>query len=715
MHSVVSNSAVSLDVQADVSTCVALLSNFDGMVYRMRRDPCWTVEFVSAGCLSLTGYAPHELVFNQVVSFEEITHAEDRQRVRCAIDTAVALGQRYNVEYRIVRKDGSVCWVVERGSVSSQQRATALPVSSGRPSTIEGFILDISERKQAEHALREAERRYRSIFENAIEGIFQSTPDNHYLTVNPSLARIYGYASPADLMANLRNISGQLYVDPARRCEFIRLMETDGYVTDFQSEVYRRDRSVIWISENARAVRDAAGKVLFFEGTVEDITKRKRHEAEIQYQASHDPLTGLYNRTALYAGIAQAIQAVQGNGGQVAVVFLDLDQFKYINDSLGHQVGDHYLRTVANRLRSCVRDSDMLARQGGDEFVLVLGNQHSPSDITHTVDRILGIVSRPWMINGLELQVTCSIGISLYPTDALDADSMLRHADTAMFKAKSLGRNTFQFYSDKMMDGGSDRLGLLSRLRQTLETSGLVLHYQPRQCLKTGRIVAAEALVRWPLPDGTLVSPADFIPLAEESGLIVQLGDWVLREACRQLRQWIDEGTGHVPISVNVSRVQLEREDLAGTIADILATYALPAALIELEVTESAVMGDVEKSLNTLRQLKALGVGVAIDDFGTGYSSLSYLRRFPVDTLKVDRSFMQDTPDDKESAGIVAAVIALAHTLGLSVVAEGVETAEAALFLQDLNCDQLQGYHFSRPVPADAFHALLLQGVTCVK
>jgi len=412
-----------------------LLANLDGMVYRCRDDDDWTMEFVSDGCLALTGYQPRDLLFNAAISYENITHPDDRSRVRDTINDCLAAKRRFELEYRIVRADGAVRWVWERG--------VGIYNADGGLDALEGFVQDVTARKEADQALLEAERRYRSIFENAIEGVFQSTPDGAYLAVNPALARIYGYKSPEDLIVSLRDIRHQLYVEPERRTEFMKLMAEFGSVSNFESRVYRRDGEIIWISENARAVHDDANALVFYEGTVEAITERKLYEAEIRHQATHDALTGLPNRTMLHNYLQRAIQSARQKGMLTAVVFVDLDQFKYINDSLGHQVGDELLKTVAQRLVSCVRESDMVARQGGDEFVLVLQHQPDEANITEVLQRILNAVSRPWLAGEREFLITCSIGVSRCPTDGRDVETLLKNADLAMYKAKELGATTF--------------------------------------------------------------------------------------------------------------------------------------------------------------------------------------------------------------------------------------------------------------------------------
>lgn len=678
-----------------------LLANLEGMVYRCRLDAHWTMEFVSEGCFALTGYTEEDLLFNSRISYDQITHPDDRQHVRDTILEAVQNNRRFDIEYRIVRADGSIRHVWERGTnISHDSKAWDI---------LEGFIQDVTERKQADEALREAERRYRSIFENAIEGIYQSTPNDGYLAVNPALARMYGYESPQQLISTLRDIDHQVYVDPQRRLEFKRLMSKHGVVTNFESRVHRRNGEIIWISENARSVYNSDGTLLFFEGTVEAITERKLHEAEIQFQATHDALTGLPNRTLLYDRMQQAVLHSERYGNLTAIAFLDLDQFKFINDSLGHQVGDELLKITAQRLTSCLRESDTVARQGGDEFVLLLTDQPNEEAITHTMQRVLHEVSQPWKANDLEFQITCSIGLTLCPDDGRDAETLLKNADSAMYKAKELGRNNFQYFSAEMNTSVTDRLELLNRLRQAISNEDFVLHYQPKVSLASHQIIGAEALVRWNSAHSGMVSPASFIPLAEETGLIIPLGEWVLRTACRQNRAWQEAGYPPIPISVNLSPRQLARGDIVEVVERILDETGLQPQYLELEITESVMTTDVEKSFALLTRLRTLGVQISLDDFGTGYSSLSYLKRFPVDTLKIDQSFVRDIATDQDSAAIVKAIISLGRNLNLTVLAEGIETEDQFRFLLENGCDEGQGYLMSKPVPNKNFVDLLTQ------
>lgn len=683
-----------------------LLANMDGMVYRCRNDAHWTMEFVSDGCYRLTGYQPAELLLNSQRSYESITHPEDRAQVRRMVDEAVRKRQRFDVEYRILHADGGYRWVWERG--------VGVFAADGELLAIEGLIQDVTDRKQAFQALREAERRYHSLFDNAIEGIFRTTPEGQYLDANPALARIYGFDSTEELASSLRDIRAQLYVDPERRSEFMRIVKARGSISGFESQVYRKNGDIIWISENARAVTDDNGVVLHYEGTVEDVTERKLYEARIQQQANYDTLTGLANRSLLNDRLQQAIMMAASYGTRLAVVFVDLDRFKYINDSLGHHVGDQLLCVMSQRLRACVRDADTVARLGGDEFVLLLNGLCDGDSVTALMERLLQEIGAPWVTQNGQFDVTCSVGVAMYPDDGEDAQTLLKHADSAMYRAKERGRNNFQFFTSELNAQMSERLELESGLRRALERDQFCLYYQPRIDLASGRIIGAEALMRWQVAPNEMMQPGRFIPLAEETGLIVPMGQWALREACRQNQRWRAAGLPSLVVAVNVSLRQFQRDDFLHAITDALEESGLPAGGLEIEVTESSVMHNAERLIDMLCNIKALGVHISVDDFGTGYSSLSYLKRFPVDRLKIDRSFVQDILFDKDGEAIVRTIIALGHNLGLKVVAEGVETAEQVQYLRDNDCDELQGFYYGRPMPAAEFEQLLRAGASAV-
>jgi diguanylate cyclase (GGDEF)-like protein len=443
-----------------------------------------------------------------------------------------------------------------------------------------------------------------------------------------------------------------------------------------------------------------------------DVTVARAMTEEMAHLAKHDSLTDLPNRLLLQDRISQAIVAARRNNVGVAVLFVDLDGFKNINDALGHAAGDRVLQSVAKCLTSCVRRSDTVSRHGGDEFVVLLSDIKKPSDAGITARKILTAITEEHQSNQRDLQLTASIGLSTYPEDGEDTEILLKHADTAMYESKRRGPNNYRFFNQDMNAGTIERQSIAVDLHGASERQEFALHYQPKINLQTGEITGAEALIRWMHPGRGLVSPLQFIPVAEESGHIVPIGQWVLREACRQTREWIDAGLHAVPVAVNVSSLEFRSAGFLENLRAVLKETCLDPRYLELELTESVLMQHAESSVSVLRALKSIGVRLAVDDFGTGYSSLSYLRKFPVDSLKVDQSFVRDLTTDTGDATIVSAVISMGKSLGQCVIAEGVETEEQMTFLQAHGCDEAQGYYFSKPVAADQFAKLLETGVT---
>ena len=467
-----------------------------------------------------------------------------------------------------------------------------------------------------------------------------------------------------------------------------------GVVEFFSTERRPRDDRLIRI---ARSIGSQIGQFI----------ARKEAEQNLTFFANHDTLTGLPNRAMFSQRLGQAVARAQRNARKMAVMFIDLDRFKVINDTLGHDAGDRLLQEAASRLRSCLREGDTIARQGGDEFVVLVEDLVDAGQAAGVAQKILENVSRPYMLSGQEFSVTASVGVSIYPEDATDVQALMKNADIAMYRAKDAGKNNFQFYSAQANRHTLERLALETDLRYALERGELQLHYQPKIDAQSGRLTGGEALIRWTHPARGVISPAQLIALAEETGLIIVIGDWVLRTACSDMKRWAAQGLPPVPMAINLSARQFGREGLAETIAATLREFALDASRLELEITESAVMDNAERAAAVLERLHAMGVRVALDDFGTGYSSLGYLKRFPVDIVKIDRSFISDIPQDKDDSAITRAVIAMAHSLQLKVVAEGVETAEQVRFLREHGCDELQGYRFGEPCDAAAFAGLL--------
>ncbi len=553
---------------------------------------------------------------------------------------------------------------------------------------------------------RENEQRYRIVVDNVKEVIFQADIFGAWTLLNPAWVEISGFSVDESIGQHWAR-----YVHPADRQVAMDAMHqvVRDSCSDFRQELrlLTKDGSFRWVEMYARSAVGIGGAQVGALGTLNDITERKRAEETIKQMAYYDSLTGLPNRLLFQDRLRQALGRARRDGAQVALLFLDLDRFKVINDTLGHHIGDLLLQAVALRLGGCIRNGDTVARMGGDEFTVVLPNIASERDAAEVAQRILDVIAPPFALAKHELFVTTSIGISLYPPDGEDMDVLLQHADTAMYRAKERARNTFQFYAPAMNAAALRKLELEQHMRHGLERREFVVYYQPRVSSYTGEMRGMEALVRWQHPERGLIAPSEFIPLAEETGLIVPLGTWVLRTACRQNKVWQETGFRPLRVSVNLSAQQFQQPALVDQVAAVLAETGLEARYLELEITESMTMMQVERSMLVLPALKAMGVQIAIDDFGTGYSSLSYLKRFPIDTLKIDRSFVRDLTSDVNDAAIADAVIALAHSLNLSVTAEGVETEAQLCFLQERRCDEIQGYLVSRPVPADDFARLL--------
>jgi diguanylate cyclase (GGDEF)-like protein/PAS domain S-box-containing protein len=669
-----------------------LAGNLQGMIFRRDIDAHWSLCFVSAGSLSLTGYSPTELINERAITLEQMIEPDDRRRVRSVVELARFQGGRYRVEYRIRRKDNHVIWVQERGCF--------VPDEYGRM-VIEGFIEDVSESLDIILRLEEAELRYRSIFENSEVGMYQTSEAGHYLAANAALARLYGYDSPASLISGLSDIGARLYVDPARRAQFKSLIEADGAVRDFESEVLKRDGHRIWISENAHAVHAADGCFLYYEGTVEDVTERRSYQRQLEQQASRDVLTGLPNRSLLQRRLEQSISRAHRAHEQFALLFVDLDNFKIINDSLGHAAGDQLIIEMGERLRACVRDFDTVARYGGDEFVLIIEGYSSEEDSVATLKRIQRSVARPFALVGHSLQVSCSIGVALYPAHGQDHDTLLRHADAAMYEAKGARKGSYRFYSANLQQSAHERLTLDIALRGALEGGEISVAYQPKVDA-IGRPCGCEALMRWNSPKLGSVPPDQFIALAEELGLLIPLSGFVLEKACCDMMAWLAAGFDIGKIAVNLSASQFREAGLIEQVSAALAASGLPGRYLEVEITESVLMADVDRAVACLGALKDMGISVALDDFGTGYSSLAYLRRLPVDSLKIDRSFVAACDREADARAIARAIISLGHSLGKEVVAEGVETLSQYRLLASAGCNEFQGYLFARPMPAAA-------------
>lgn len=676
-----------------------LLDNLDGMIYRCLYDANWTMTYVSKGCEMLTGYPSQSLLFNREISYEKITHPEDRIHARSIIDETLSRGERFELEYRIIRANGDIIWVGERGS--------GVYDDQGQLIALEGIIQDISERKRIEHELFSTEQKYRSMFENSTLGMFQTTESGTYLNANEALAKLYGYPSPQALISDLNNISTQLYVSDSRRTEFTEAVRTYGRVQNFESEVYTQNGQTIWISENAHAVHDALGEILYYEGTVEDITDRKNQEQEIRQQAVTDNLTGLLNRHAFSGKLASLIAEADKVNHKIAIAFIDLDHFKLINDTLGHRAGDRLLENVAQRLMQSTRPTDAIVRFGGDEFVMIYPGLRSAEDAEPLLTRVMETISQPVAIGDYVFNMTCSVGVSIYPDHASDIDTLLSCADSALYSAKNAGKNKVQMFSGLLAQQLGERNEIEYGLGHALQRHELMLYYQPKINMQDGKISALEALIRWQHPERGLVPPDQFIPIAEETGHIFAIGEWVLQKACQKIKSMQTEWGYLVPIAVNVSPIQFLRGNLVETVQHVLRQERVPPHMLTLEVTETAHFKDEAMFTKTLDQLKRLGVCIAIDDFGVGYSNMAYLKNYPIDELKIDKAFVCDLEQSVTNGNILLALVNLGKSLHKSVTAEGIETEYQHRFLQRSGCDVGQGYYYSRPLSEEALAAFM--------
>jgi diguanylate cyclase (GGDEF)-like protein/PAS domain S-box-containing protein len=600
---------------------------------------------------------------------------------------------KLNIIEPMIMEDGATTWL-ETSKVPLQD-------AGGETIGVLGVFRDITERMRTEEKLRQAA----TVFENTMEGVVITNPDGDIVAVNPAFTNITGYSEAEVLGKNPRVRRSERHGKSYYQAMWASIQETGSW----RGEIWNRRKTgevyPEWLSINT--VWDETGKITNYVAVFADISQMKRSEAELDHLAHHDPLTELPNRLLLNARLEYAIQRAHRENSSLAVLFLDLDRFKTVNDSLGHPVGDQLLKSVAALLGACVRSEDTVARLGGDEFVILLegvGDSGAAADIA---EKILNALNKRYDLNGQAVFVSASIGISIYPADGRDGTTLLKNADAALYRSKEEGRNTFRFYSAELTRVAHDRLNLESELRRAIEQKEFVLYYQPQVDVSSGAIVGAEALVRWQHPQFGIISPLRFIPLAEETGLILQLGDWVLNAACEQLQTWLDSGLPPITLAVNLSPRQFQHRDLVNQLRTVLDATGLPPRLLELELTEGAIMERGEAAVATLQELKDLGLRLSIDDFGTGYSSLAYLRRFPIDTLKIDRSFMRDIPRDTGAMEIASTIIVMAHNLHMRVLAEGVETREQLDFLQRNGCDSYQGFLSSRPVTAESFEKLL--------
>ncbi|MGA7921671.1 MAG: EAL domain-containing protein [Candidatus Acidiferrales bacterium] len=666
---------------------------FDAVV---ETDPEGVVTSWDPGAEKIFGWTASEIIGR--VLFEVVVPPEHREAHQQAFRDLLAsekdLAVSTRMEAKGVHRDGRkqfievILWASRLGKIP---RVTAL-------------IRNITAQRKLEKALHISEERTQLLLDRIEDGCFEVelSDEGRYLFVNNAFCKITGY-SAAELVG--KSFREFFDAESARQLSlaYRGVYETGEPLKAFEYALIRKDGTTRYVEESVSLKTDARGRPVAFVGIRRDCTERKR--------AEHDFLTGLPNRMLLKDRVDQAIVLAPRNGKKVAVLFLDLDGFKHINDSLGHLVGDKLLQSVSKRLVDCVRATDTVSRQGGDEFVVLLSEMEHSEDAAISARRMLKVVAELHSIEQHDLHITTSIGVSVYPDDGMDAETLIKNADTAMYQAKDNGRQSYQFFKPEMNIRAVERQSIEESLRRALELQEFTLHYQPKVNLKTGEITGAEALIRWTHPTRGPVSPTQFIPVAEDCGLILPISKWVLREACKQARAWVDAGLPLLTMGVNISAREFRNENFLEGVFGVLKETGWDPRSLELELTEGVLMKHAESAASALQTLRARGVQVAIDDFGTGYSSLSYLRRFPIDALKIDQSFVRHITATREDAAIVIAVIGMGRSLNLRVVAEGVETQEELAFLQAHQCDEAQGYYFSRPVDAQQFSKLLKTGV----
>lgn len=584
--------------------------------------------------------------------------------------------------------------------------------TAGNTYAICGISTDITQRVRAEAALYAEKERAQVTLDSIGDAVITTNVAGCIDYLNPVAERLTGWRcveairQPLDDVFKVINELTRLPITNP-----VQLVLNQGMVVGLtnHSVLIRRDGSELPVEDCGAPIRDRDGKIVGVVLVFHDVSLTHRMAAQMLYQATYDALTGLPNRRLLLDRFDHAVKLASRNKQHLILFFLDLDHFKNVNDSLGHPMGDKLLKQVAARLLACVRASDTVSRQGGDEFIILVESMESSDFIAQLAEKILAAIAAPYLIDEHNLTISATIGISAYPDDGIVVEDLIKNADAAMYQAKAQGRNNYKFFTADMNVRAIERLNLENALRHALKSQEFLLYYQPKISLSTGCMIGAEALVRWRHPQAGIVSPSLFIPTAEDCGLILPLGHWVLREACRQIRAWQDAGLFTVPVAVNLSAAQFKKKSLVQDVANALEQTGLDSSHLELELSESMMM-EGQQDLETITSLKALGIGLSVDDFGTGYSSLSYLRRFPIDSLKIDQAFVRNIASQPDDDAVVFSIINLAHSLRLKVIAEGVETEEQLDILRAHGCDQIQGFYFSKPIPAEDFQTLLHPG-----
>jgi diguanylate cyclase (GGDEF)-like protein/PAS domain S-box-containing protein len=663
---------------------------------------------VSPGIEQLLGVSREEWLTHQY-GWIDVVHPEDRDRVVAASDRSSETGEPFRIEYRAVHRDGRVVWLKED--------CVLIRDGFGTPMYWLGLMLDVTDDVSTQEQLFEARTKYGALVEQIPAIVYQDLADESWTTVyvSPQISRILG-VEPEEYIGDSTLWKDLMHPDDRERTiEAVGRGIDAGEPYSVEYRMIARDGRLVWFRDSALVLNDAAGRPSMIQGVMLDITERKAAEEHIAYLAYHDKLTGMANRAMFDELLELSLSRAKRNGLGVAVISVDLDDFKLVNDSLGHETGDELIAVLADRIRDATRDTDLVARPGGDEFLVLLadldtappvpGGQDGGSIAAEAVAlRIQEAMRAPFEIAGTELYLTASQGIGVFPDDAEDSVTLLKNAETAMFEAKKIGPGGFVVHTRRTGDAMT-RLSMTTRLRKAVEQKQWMLHYQPLIELDSGRMFGVEALIRWPEPSGGLVPPGEFIPLAEEMGLIEAIGDWVVEEICRQDAQWRAEGL-ELELGFNLSPRQLWQPDLVEKMVAPIVVAGVDPSRVTVEITESTAMTDPDRTVALLAEMHERGLKLAIDDFGTGYSSLARLKHMPVDILKIDRSFVRDVDIDHDAASMVTAMISLADNLGMTPLAEGIETEGEWRFLADRGCTLGQGYFFSRPVPPGEILAL---------